>query len=263
MLRIGSRLLTLLLFGAMASPWGWAGEIPRPGSIEFQLKCSLANRSIYSLDVKKNLPPGPDEFAPSGQQKSPSQALLLSLLLPGAGQFYNESKTKAGVFAGTEASLWLGFFTFRTIGSWKKTDYQNYAVAHAGVNPEDKDDDFYERLTFYDDRDQYNQLTRLYNGPEAPIYPEIEFWNWEWDGFNSRSKYRDLRNQSKTAYRRSLYMVGLAGLNRILSALDAFRGAKNFNRQKALEREELSFHPKISLFGSNRKVGLVATKSFY
>jgi len=236
------------------------------GSIQMQMQLSIAQKSFKSINLSAvQAPPEKEfgEFTSEGERKSPARALVLSLLLPGAGQYYTESKTKAGIFVGAEVSLWAGFFAFRSVGSWKKTDYQNYAVARAGINPDGKDDDFYERLVFYDNRDEYNQLTRLFNGPQAPVYPESDFWDWEWDSQASQSKYRDLRNQSKTAYRRSVYLVGVAALNRIVSALDAFRGAKKYNRKKAFEQEQISWHPELSLFGSNRKIGLTATKSFY
>ncbi len=244
-----------------------AVEVSNVSSIRLQMKFSLAERdfqALRSLSQKKEPPDEfTDEFAPKGKVKSPQKAFLLSLLLPGAGQFYNESKTKAKIFVGSEASLWLGFLALRSVGSWKKSDYKNYAVEHAGINPDGKDDKFYERMTFYDDRDQYNQFTRLFNGPAAPVYPETDYWNWEWDSSNIRAEYRDLRNQSKNAYRRSLYLLGLAGLNRILSAVEAFRGAKKFNRLKAFEQEQIGLHPGVNLFGSNRKISLTATKSFF
>ncbi len=245
---------------------GWAGADQLNNSIQFKMELFLAEHSLKSLEWSslelqpKDVPA--DEFAPAAQLKSPKRAFLLSLLLPGAGQYYNESKTKAKIFAGSEASLWVAFLAFRRVGSWKKTDYKNYAVEHADINPVDKNDDFYERLTYYDDRDQYNQFTRLFNGPEAPIYPETDYWNWEWESQQSRAEYRDLRNQSKNAYRRSLYMLGLAALNRVISAVDAFRGAKKYNRKKAFE-EEISLHPQATLFGSNRKIALTATKTFF
>jgi len=260
------RLLAIIVVAAGINAAA-AGEVSNISSIRLQLKFYIAEKDLQALQslTEKNQPQNEfaDEFAPKGKLKSPKKAFLLSLLLPGAGQFYAESKSKAKIFVGSEASLWLGFLAFRTVGSWKKSDYKNYALEHAGINPDGKDDQFYERLTFYDDRDQYNQFTRLFNGPAAPIYPESDYWNWEWDNVNSRAEYRDLRNQSKNAYRRSLYMLGLAGLNRIISAVDAFRGAKKFNRLKAFEQEQIGFHPGVSLFGSNRKVSLTITKSFF
>ena len=236
------------------------------GSIRLQMALSIAEKCDNQLGLSSQNETFQgefeDEFATSGL-KSPKKAFLLSLLLPGAGQLYAESKSKAGIFAGAEASIWAGFAAFRLVGGWKKEDYQNYAVDHAGIIPDGKDDDFYERLTYYEDRDQYNQFTRLYNGPEAPIYPETDYWNWIWDSNDSRSKYRDLRNQSKNAFRRSVYMVGLAALNRVVSALDAFRGAKKYNSKKVFEQSQIEFHPQISLFGSNRKISLTATKNFF
>ncbi|MCI0532241.1 MAG: DUF5683 domain-containing protein [candidate division Zixibacteria bacterium] len=238
-----------------------------PVSIEGQFRLSLTRSEALNQLSEKHLQDQSDdwtnEFHSTWKRKSPSRALLLSLLLPGAGQYYNDSKTKAGIFLGAEASLWVGYFAFRMVGNWKKTDYRNFAVAHAGINPDGKDDDFYERMTFYDTRDEYNQLTRLYNGPEAPIYPESEYWNWEWDNTISQSEYRDLRNQSKTAFRRSLYMVGLAGVNRIISALEAFRGARRYNQMKAIESEEIGFHPEIRWDKDQPQIRFTASKSFY
>ncbi len=260
---LGLFCLTLTLGGPLIIR---ADEYSTNSSILFKMELYLAQKEsrIYNFSASALQPQDEftDEFAQAGQLKSPKKAFLLSLLLPGAGQYYNDAKTKAKIFAGSEASLWVAFFAFRTVGSWKKNDYKNYAVEHAGIVPEGKDDNYYERLTYYDNRDQYNQFTRLFNGPEAPIYPETDYWNWEWDSIDSRSEYRDLRNQSKNAYRRSLYMLGLAGLNRIISAVDAFRDAKKFNRKKVFEAQ-ISLHPQVNLFGSNRKISLTATKTFY
>jgi hypothetical protein len=259
-------VLVLIAIGLSRTLSSGAGEYSDLSSIRLQMELSLTQQESQIFDFSASAQPPQneftDEFAPAGQLKSPKKAFLLSLLLPGAGQYYNEAKSKAKIFAGSEASLWVAFFAFRTVGSWKKSDYKNYAVEHAGIVPEGKNDDFYERLTYYDDRDQYNQFTRLYNGPEAPIYPETDYWNWEWDSFDSRSEYRDLRNQSKNAYRRSLYMLGLAALNRVISAVDAFRDAKKFNRKKVFDAQ-ISLQPRFNLFGSNRKISLTATKTFY
>ncbi|OGC87746.1 MAG: hypothetical protein A2142_06070, partial [candidate division Zixibacteria bacterium RBG_16_48_11] len=235
-----ARFLTIVCLSlAVVSSISLADQSISPGSVQFQLALFISQESESQLSISNTQEifqdEFKDEFVPTANLKSPKRAFLLSLLLPGAGQYYNESKTKAGIFAGAEASIWAGFAAFRLAGGWKKEDYQNYAVDHAGIIPDGKDDDFYERLTYYDDRDQYNQFTRLYNGPESPVYPETDYWNWIWDSNDSRSKYRDLRNQSKNAFRRSVYMVGLAALNRVVSALDAFRGAKKYNSKKVFE----------------------------
>lgn len=176
-----------------------------------------------------------DEFQKPSGRKSTAKAMLLSLLLPGAGELYAGNGTGSRIFLGLEGSIWAGFFAFRTYGSWKKTDYKGYATMHAGVNLDSKTDDYFENITYYDTRDQYNQFARLYHGADATIYPENDFWNWNWDSQDSKGRFRDLRNQSKTAYRRALFMVGLAAVNRIVSVLDAARSVKKFNRKLSSE----------------------------
>jgi hypothetical protein len=176
-----------------------------------------------------------DEFQRPSGRKSTTKAMLLSLLLPGAGELYAENTTGSRIFLGLEGSIWTGFFALRTYGSWKKTDYKGYAALHAGVNLDSKTDDYFENITYYDTRDQYNQFARLYHGADATIYPENDFWNWNWDSQDSKGRFRDLRNQSKTAYRRALFMVGLAAVNRVVSVLDAARSVKKFNRKLSSE----------------------------
>jgi hypothetical protein len=176
-----------------------------------------------------------DEFQKPSGRKSTTKAMFLSLLLPGAGELYAENATGSRIFLGLEGSIWAGYFAFRTYGSWKKNDYKGYAALHAGVNLDSKTDDYFENITYYDTRDQYNQFARLYHGADATIYPENDFWNWNWDSQDSKGRFRDLRNQSKTAYRRALFMVGLAAVNRIVSVLDAARSVKKFNRKLSSE----------------------------
>ena len=126
MKRILNRLLTVVVV-ARGVRSALAGGVSNTSSIKLQMKLSLAERDFQALQsvTQKKEPPDEfaDEFAPKGKLKSPQKAFLLSLLLPGAGQFYTESKTKAKIFVGSEASLWIGFLALQTVGSWKKSDY--------------------------------------------------------------------------------------------------------------------------------------------
>ncbi|OGC75877.1 MAG: hypothetical protein A2145_07095 [candidate division Zixibacteria bacterium RBG_16_40_9] len=203
-----------------------------------------------------------DEFATGWKKKSPSKAFLLSLALPGTGQIYSGDKTKGKLFLSAEAVWWGSFWLFKTLGNWKEEDYKNFAAARAGVNLEGKPEDFFSNLSFYSSRDEYNQFTRLYNGPTEPIYPEDDLWNWEWESTEMRLKYRDLRNQSKTFDRRALYSVGAAILSRIVSGLDAARTAKKYNQKKSLEQAGWEFHPQLDFSKSGLKWKLLCKKSF-
>jgi hypothetical protein len=208
-----------------------------------------------------------DEFQKTSGRKSATKAMLLSLLLPGAGELYAGNKTHSRIFLGIEGSIWGSFFAFRTYGSWKKRDYKGYSALHAGVDLDGKNDNFFEDITYYDKRDEYNQFARLYNGDQAIIYPENDFWNWEWDSQDSKGRYRELRNQSKSAYRRALYMVGLAALNRVVSVLDAVRSVKKFNRKlgsefSSADQTGLKFSLDANFFGRNPHFNFSLRKSF-
>lgn len=165
-------------------------------------------------------------------QKSGWKALGLSILLPGAGQYYTESKGRMRFFGGIEAIIWSNFIGFRAYGKWKKEDYISWAATHAGADVNGKPDSYFETLTYYDNIDIYNQLELLYERSEAELYPDTPEYYWNWDSDLNRVLYRKLRNDSKTAYRRSLLFLGAALVNRVLAGIDAFRSAGSYNRRK-------------------------------
>jgi hypothetical protein len=164
--------------------------------------------------------------------KSKWKALGLSIILPGAGQYYTESRGKMIFFGGAEALIWSNFVGFRLYGKWKKEDYISWAAMHAGVDVNGKPDSYFETLTYYDNIDIYNQLELLYERSEAELYPDTPEFYWNWDSDENRVHFRKLRNDSKNAYRRSLLFLGAALVNRVLSGIDAFRSAGSYNRRK-------------------------------
>jgi hypothetical protein len=248
-------------------------SMPFSGEVTNHLKFVKSTKGGQFLDVqsfqneKEKGSLWEDEFQKTDGRKSATKAMLLSLLLPGAGELYAGNRTSSRIFLGIEGSIWGGFFAFRTYGSWKKRDYKGYSALHAGVNLEGKNDDFFEDITYYDNRDEYNQFARLYNGDKALIYPENDFWNWEWDSQDSKGRYRELRNQSKSAYRRALYMVGLAALNRVVSVLDAARSVKKFNRKlgsefSSADQTGLKLSLDANFIGRNPHFNFSLSKSF-
>jgi TM2 domain-containing membrane protein YozV len=205
----------------------------------------------------------PGEFDQEKEgMKSTAKAALLSLILPGAGEIYGGSGTKGKIFILSEASLWAGFFAFRTYGSWLEDDYRVYAASRAKVNLDGKSEVFFDQLAFYDSRDQYNQFALLYYRGERQPYPEDDFWYWAWDSRESRAHYRDLKNRSKDASRRALYMVGLSLVNRIVSVVDAMKTVQSYNRKKSLQLSRMKFDLKANPLGHNPKVMLYVSHNW-
>ena len=192
--------------------------------------------------------------------KSATKAALFSFILPGAGEIYSGAKTKGGIFIFSEASLWAGYFAFRTYGDWLKDDYKSYAASHARVDLTGKPGGFFDNLAFYDTRDLYNQFAPLYHPGEAQPYPENDLWNWVWDSRDSRLYYRELKNRSRNASRRAIYMVGLSVVNRIVSVLDAMRTVRAYNRAKSFELSRIKFDFKANPFNPNPRIMLYLSR---
>lgn len=179
--------------------------------------------------------------------KSPWQAVGLSLLLPGAGQLYGGANGRAKLFVGAEAVVWSMVIGFDRWSAWKDQDAVDYAVEHAQLDPSGKDDQFLEYLEFYDNREQFNREGRIVD-PSRSFMPETPETYWQWDSFESRREYRDIRNAADAAARNATIMVYMAAVNRLVSAADAFRTVQKHNSQvREAEGLKISFKPRLSL----------------
>ena len=77
---------------------------------------------------------------------SKTKAVILSLLVPGAGHYYVKHKGRGQIFFGAEVAAWFSYFAFHSYGSWKEDDYKKYAIQNAGITPTGHDDSFYRNL---------------------------------------------------------------------------------------------------------------------
>jgi len=63
-------------------------------------------------------------------KKSPGKALLLSAIMPGAGELYAGSPLKAIFFFGLEIGAWTGVAIYQAEGKDQEDQFQNYADSH-------------------------------------------------------------------------------------------------------------------------------------
>ncbi|MCX6831185.1 MAG: hypothetical protein NT028_03510 [candidate division Zixibacteria bacterium] len=161
--------------------------------------------------------------------KNPWRAFLMSAVLPGAGERYAGAGLKSKVFFVSEVGLWSALISFRHLGNWRKDEYRLQAATAASADVAGKDDRYFDVLGFYDSREDYNKVAGAYDHTRV-YYPDTESYFWKWESTDARIKYRDLKNDSKSYYRKANFSLGLILANHLISAADAYWSAKRFNR---------------------------------
>ena len=223
-------LFTLLLVGTVTT--GAVELAPTP--IQDQMATGVLLMSSAAGDQFEDLNNEikGDEESPVGQRRKVSvlKAAALSALLPGLGEYYVGHRTKARYFFGIEAVTWVSFVALRTYGSWKKDDLIRYAAENANAQLDGKDDAFLDLVGFYGDIYEYNSLGRVWD-PERPYLEDTPENHWLWESEADQDVYREIKNSSREAYRRSDFMIGVAIVNRLISIIDAVRDAKRAGRR--------------------------------
>ena len=207
-------LISVLIISMLLSSYGWSGIKKKQDGV------SGKQEFHKSLLVSENK---------SDQQSninSPSRgkAFLLSLLIPGWGEYYAGSPKMAKIFLGAEIALWTSYCCFRVYGNWRENDYKNFAIAHAHINPAGKDHDYFVNIEHYDDIQTYNQ-TKLQQRNLDALYPENREYSWKWDNKSNRLKYEKIRMSSDQAFSNSVLLLGIVVVNHIVSGIDAMRVA--------------------------------------
>lgn len=94
----------------------------------YQQVLPLKKDGLLSLNTGKNIFSGAeDNLQVKKKKKSVGLGVLLSALVPGAGEFYGENYLKAGIFFGVEVLAWATFAYFESKGNKKEEEYQAYA----------------------------------------------------------------------------------------------------------------------------------------
>jgi hypothetical protein len=185
--------------------------------------------------------------------KSTSKAFLFSLLLPGAGEYYANSKIKAGVFLGLEALFWTGYFVYHNKGGKKEDEFKGFADSH--WNREAYHDSIWQRYLI--DIDTYKDpyainpintldtlwITHFLPSTKTQQYYEMvgkyDQFRFGWDDYSggvyltpNRSDYLDMRALSNRYFDRAKTFVIVAMGNHLLSAVDGALTARWYNRNK-------------------------------
>ncbi len=298
--KIGKVLL--LVIAVLPGVFGSAVAESSPISIE-QL---YRHQTMYSdgklLQFTQN---DRQEIAPAitekGQkQKSVAMAAGLSLLVPGAGQFYVGEKVRAAPFFLADIGGWVTYFGFRSQGKRRERDYQAFADMHWDTS---RYFAFLDTALGISSRSDFDPVTRNYDSHDyfpdsvanlvidtiknpnfvfAHHIPakeggrlEKNFEYYEnfgkydqffagWDDYSTgvnRSTYRRMRAKANDSFSKSKIGIIVSMADRLVAAFDAALAAKRFNK-KINKTNEIEIGFRMTRYNGARMPKLLATYKF-
>lgn len=171
-----------------------------------------------------------------------ARIILQSLTFPGWGQASLGRSTAAGVFATFEVAIWASFVSFRVQEGMRKEAFRQTALLGAGIDLRGRDEEFKRIVGSFSSSDEYNlyvvsrdaanlYLRDVYN-PNMDAYRAYIEENslrgadaWSWGSRTSFERYGAQRKDAHRAAIRANSALGLALVNRLVSALHAARAA--------------------------------------
>lgn len=144
---------------------------------------------------------------------------LKSLVLPGWGEYAMGNKKESLFFASTEVVLIAAAVGLNYYSGVREDDYKKYARAHAGVNSDGKQEQYWKDLGNYDDVVAYNLYKTNIRDFGSRYENEEDYWFW--DSEKSRKKYDGIRISSEDARVYSYYTIGGILANHLFSAINA------------------------------------------
>lgn len=190
---------------------------------------SLANASAVTMETSASLQP----------RKSPNEAFLYSLVIPGMGQLYTGAK-RGYLYAAADVVLLTTYFVLRNRASNTRENYRDVVRQHVTfIGPGSFED--WDPIEDFEHATQYETWNHVYDSEET----RTRTGKWYWADldpslknepdldidFDSRHRLEafDLRQQANDTFQRARTILGLAILNHVVSAVEARITTKRFN----------------------------------
>jgi hypothetical protein len=192
------------------------------------------------------------------------KAGLLSAVLPGAGQYYNDQKSKAYVMVGIEGAIWIAYFVFDAQGDSRMESAQEWAEIYAGTSGE-HENAYWQSVGQYMDSDAYNEavLREARALGEEPTGLILGDDAWQWVNATRKDGYSQLRADGNSSYDKRDFMILFAVVNRAVSVVDAVLNAGK-KPDGVLETEVLGMNVELEMLPSFTDPGArwVVSRSF-
>ncbi len=197
---------------------------------------SLANQSIGKVDANEN----------SITLKSPNEAFLYSLVIPGTGQIYSGSNY-GYIYSAAELGLLVTYFILRNSAVNTREEYRELVrdnVIFIGPGSFENWDEIedYEHATQYENWNHVydSEATRTRTGKWYwkdldPSLKDAEDTSIEFDSKHRLRAY-DLRQEANDTFENARTVLGLVILNHVFSAVEARISAKRWNDSQMQNR---------------------------
>ena len=189
---------------------------------------SLANQSAVTMVVSQELQP----------RKSPNEAFLYSLVVPGMGQLYTGAK-HGYLYTAAEVGFLATYFILRNSASNTRDNYRDVVRQHVIFEGPGSFEDW-DPVEDFEHATQYENWNHVYDSEETRARTGKWYWN---DArafkdepdvdieFDSRHRLEafELRQKANDTFQRARTFLGLVILNHVISAVEARITTKRFN----------------------------------
>jgi hypothetical protein len=227
-------ILIVLFFIMLSSSISFSGE----GDKDKNSKINGQNLTEHILGTYNNN---------TGNKKSPFLAVVFSLIVPGAGEYYaNRFDVGKYSFAG-EVGLWLLYSGMETHGYQVRNDGRSFARLHAGFNDENKNDDYYVAVSNFMNTYEYNDK-QLRDRDSKSLYDPTSIMAWQWDSDANRKKFRDMRVSADNVLNNTKFVAIAMVANRVFSAINAARLTSKYNAEMNLSLAPIGYEKRFDGF---------------
>ncbi|MCC7431381.1 hypothetical protein IT568_11095 [bacterium] len=192
---------------------------------------SLVSAQTKEIFVQKSLNSEINSLALTGSaRKNPALAGLLSVLVPGFGEFYVGNEKKAYSFLTTEILLFGAYFGMKKYGSSLENDAISFGSLNSGVDLRNKNDDFRTSVALFMSLEEYN-LAQIQNRFYGRVYKPTVENNWDWKGsVKNRREFRSSLRDGRDYQDKAKFLGFAIFANHVISAIDASFTARKLNK---------------------------------
>ncbi len=227
-------LIFVLLLSLLPGVCLASDAFPAEPFTAFYLESALGNRALANESLTANQVRQP--------RKSPNEAFLYSLVIPGMGQLYAGAKY-GYLYTAAEVGFLAAFFILRNAASNTRDDYRDIVREHVVFIGAGSFEDW-DPIEDFEHATQYETWNHVYDSEATRTRTGKWYWadidpdlknekHGDIENKGISSKYRleafDLRQQANDTFERARFFLGLAILNHVISAVEARITAKRIN----------------------------------